>query len=186
MSLHPSQIVGAMSEAKFAEMMARSPRSVRETLFGRLNIKASSTKSILPKLHQKNEERIKKLHTKLAQVPGNAKNEQDLCSELIRNWLVGKNPMLIAAMDQLGVKHENGLTEQELDFIEKLEPAKVKDLVGALAGKFADEEVGIYLRFMKVPHLRGQLPAGCYPKDAPAALTDDPETVAAEEAPAAP
>ena len=40
---------------------------------------------------------------------------------------------------------------------------------------------------MKVPHLTGKLPAGAYPKDAPRALTDEPETtVPVPEAAAAP
>jgi hypothetical protein len=175
-----------MSEAKFSEMMAKSPRTVRETLFGRLNIKGSAMKSIIPRPHQKNEERIKKLHGRLAECGPGSKNEQELCEELIRNWLVHKTPMLAATMDHFGVKHENGLTEQEIDFIEKLDGPKTKALADLLCGKFDQEEVAIYLRFLKVPHLRGALPAGAYPKDAPAALTEDPETVAKAEEAAAP
>ncbi|MEW5853678.1 MAG: hypothetical protein AB2A00_33190 [Myxococcota bacterium] len=181
MPLHPSRIIGAMSQAKFSELMAKSPRQVRETLFNRLQIKAEK-KSVVPRPHQKNEERIKKLHVRLAQCPANAKNEQELCEELIRNWLVGKTPMLVATLDHFGVKHENGLTETEIDFFEKLEPAKVKELVGLLAPKFDAEEMAIYLRFLKVPHLRGMLPAGAYPKDAPAPLTEEPETVVENQA----
>ncbi len=177
--LRPSQIIGAMSPAKFSEMMAKSPRTVRETLFNRLQIKASAMKSVVPKPHQKNEERIKRLHNRLAEVATTAKNEQELCEELLRNWLVGKNPMLAATMDHFGVKHENGLTEQEIDFLEKLEPEKARSLATLLAGKFDQEEVAIYLRFLKVPHLKGTLPTGAYPKDAPAPLSDEPETQAA-------
>src|SRR5205823_4458657 len=126
MTLRPSQIIGAMSPRVFSDMMAKSPRQVRETLFNRLSIKAEK-KSVVPRPHQKNEERIKKLHGKLAEVGATAKNEQELCEELIRNWLVGKTPMLVAALDHFKVKHENGLTEQEIDFFEKLDAEKAKD-----------------------------------------------------------
>lgn len=186
MPLRPSQIIGAMSPAKFSEMMARSPRQVRETLFNRLQIKSSTTKSVLPKLHQKNEERVRKLHGRLAEMSPTAKNEQELCEELIRNWLVIKTPMLAVTLDHFGVKHQNGLTEQEIDFFERLETAKVEGLLRVLIPKFDAEEVAIYLRFLKVPYLRGRLPAAAYPPDAPAAVTADPDDVAAPAPEAAP
>ncbi len=172
MLLRASQIIGAMSEGKFTEMMGKSPRQVRETLFNRLAIKASGMKRVVPRPGERNEQRLKQLHQKLAVCPPSAKNEQELCTELIRNWLVHKTPMLVAALDHFEVKHENGLTGQELDFFEKLDADKVKALVATLVAKqFDAEEVGIYLRFLKVPHLSGVLPEGAYPKDAPAALT---------------
>lgn len=169
--LRASQIIGAMSEPKFNEMMGKSPRNVRETLFNRLAIKASGMKRIVPRPGERNEERLKKLHQRLATVAHTAKNEQDLCAELLRNWLVHKSPMLSAALDHFGVKHENGLTENEIDFFEKLEADKVKPFVAdMLSKKFDAEEVAIYLRFLKVPFLTGLLPDAAYPKSAPAPL----------------
>jgi hypothetical protein len=173
MPLNPSQIIGAMSEERFAELMARSPRQVRETLFNRLAIKARGSKSIVPKPHAKNEERIKKLHAKLAEVRPSAKNEQELCAELLRNWLQHKTPMLCAALDHFGITHHNGITEQEIDFFETLESAKAKELATHLLARFNAEEVAVYLRFLKVPHLNGMFPAAAYPADAPAPLTDE-------------
>lgn len=172
--MRPSQIIGAMSQPKFHEMMARSPRQVRETLFNRLAIKASGLKRVVPRPGARNEERINRLHDRLADCPASAKSEQELCEELIRNWLLHKTPMLVATLDHFGIKHENGLTEQEIDFFEKLEEDKVKGLVALLlGGTFDAEEVAIYLRFLKVPHLSGLLPDGAYPKDAPAPITPE-------------
>ena len=185
MSLIPSRIIGAMSRARFFDVMSRSPRQVRETLFNRLHIKADGRKTIIPRPHQKNEERLQKLHGRLAECPATAKNEQELCEELIRNWLMTRRPMLAAAMDLFEVKHDQGLTEQDLDFLEKLEAGKVKSLVESLLQKFEPEEVAIYLRVQKIPHLHGLLPRSCYPTDAPAPLTEEPAPAppAAEAAP---
>jgi hypothetical protein len=144
-------LVAGVSEDTFLEVVNASPRRIRETLFGRLGIKAKK-KGVGVKVHGKLEERTKKLHERLRE--GASKQENDLCEELLRNWLYTQRPLLKATLDWLEVKNDNGLIEEEPSFFQELEEAKVKALVEHLRGEgFADEHMLIYLRFVNTPHL---------------------------------
>lgn len=144
----PIDIVSDLSTEKFAEIFQVNPRSVREALFTRLGIKAQ-TKRIGLRLGSKNTDRINALYDRIISEAG--KVERELAGELLRNWLYTQRPMLADTLDHFGVKHDNGLTEDEIDFFEKLEPAKTRELCGKLVPKHGKEPVGIYLRFLKVP-----------------------------------
>jgi hypothetical protein len=144
-------LVSGLSEDTFQEVVTASPRRIRETLFGRLGIKAKK-RSVGVKVHGKMEERTKKLHARLKE--GTSKQEDDLCEELLRNWLYTQRSLLKATLDHLGVKNDNGLIEEEPTFFQELDEGKVKDLVEALRGQgFADEHIWVYLRFVSTPHL---------------------------------
>lgn len=144
-------LVGALSEETFQDVIAASPRRIRETLFGRLGIKAKK-KTVGVRVHGKLEERTRKLHARLKE--GTSKQEDDLCEELLRNWLYTQRPLLKATLDHLGVPNDNGLIEEEPTFFQELEAAKVQELVDALRQQgFADEHIWVYLRFVKTPHL---------------------------------
>lgn len=150
-------LVASMSESTFHEVMQASPRRVRETLFGRLGIKAKK-RGVGIKVHARTEERTKKLHERLKE--GSTKQEDDLCEELVRNWLFTKRPMLKAALDFLDVPNDNGLIEEEPTFFQKLEEEKVRRLVEHLTKEhgFPAEHVRIYLVFVGTPHLDKALP----------------------------
>jgi hypothetical protein len=141
------QMVAAMSEATFGEVVGSSPRKIRETLFARMNIKAK--KQIGLKVHGKLEERSKKLHERLKQA--GSEQENRLCEELIRNWLYTKRPLLKATLDHLGVKNDNGLVDEEPTFFKDLPSDKVKDLFAVLRAEFPVEHIGLYLAFVGVP-----------------------------------
>lgn len=143
-------LVANMSEVTFQEVIQSSPRKIRETLFGRLGIKAK--KSVGLKVHGKLEDRSKKLHEKLrgATTP----EEAQLCEELVRNWLYTKRTLLIDTLDHLGVKHDAGLVDEEPTFFQELAEDKVKALVAHLRSKgHGDEVISAYLFFVKTPHL---------------------------------
>lgn len=143
-------LVTQMSESRFAEVVDAAPRRIRETLFGRLGIKAK--KSIGLKLRGKREERTRKLHVRLKD--GSTKAENDLCEELLRNWLYTQRPLLKDTLDYLEVANDDGLIEEEPTFFQELEEDKVKALVDHLKGKdHEDEAIYLYLGFMAVPHL---------------------------------
>lgn len=149
-------LVAGLSDDTFQDVITASPRRIRETLFGRLGIKAKK-KSVGVKVHGRLEERTKKLHTRLKE--GSSKQEDDLCEELVRNWLYTQRPLLKATLDHLEVKNDNGLIEEEPAFFQELDEAKVKDLVASLRQQgFADEHIWVYLRFVKTPHLDEALP----------------------------
>jgi len=144
------ELVTKISESKFQEVVASAPRRIRETLFGRLGIKAK--KRVGLKVHGKLEDRARKLHERLKS--GSSKEENDLCEELLRNWLFTKRPLLKATLDFLEIENDNGLVDEEPTFFEELEADKVKDIFTHLKGEgFDGEEVFIYLAFMKVPNL---------------------------------
>lgn len=142
-------IVAHMSEETFAEVIQASPRKIRETLFARLGIKAKKTIGL--KVHGKLEERTKKLHERLKQAQ--TKQEDDLCQELVRNWLYTKRPMLKAVLDFLEVKNDNGLVDEEPTFFQELPPERVRAIFAALKDQFPTEHLAIYLRFVKTPHV---------------------------------
>lgn len=148
-------LVGALSEETFQEVISASPRRIRETLFGRLGIKAKK-KTVGLKVHSKLEERTRKLHARLKE--GSSQQEDDLCEELLRNWLYTQRPLLKATLDHLEVPNDNGLIEQEPTFFQELEAEKVQELVDALRKQgFADEHIYVYLRFVRTPHLEQAL-----------------------------
>jgi len=144
-------LVANLSEQTFQEVINASPRRIRETLFGRLGIKAKK-KTIGLKVHAKLEERTKKLHKRLKE--GNSNQENELCEELLRNWLYNQRELLKATLDYLEVPNDNGLIEEEPTFFQELEEAKVKELCDHLEGEgYSLEHVRIYLTFVQAPHL---------------------------------
>jgi len=143
----PIDIIEDISPEKFGEIFAVNPRNVREALFSRLGIKAQ-TRRIGLRLG-KSADRVRALYDRLVTEAG--KMERDLASELLRNWLFTQRAMLADALDHFGIKHDNGLTDQEIDFFEKLEAAKVTELCKLLVPKHGKEPVSIYLRYLKVP-----------------------------------
>jgi len=144
----PIDIIRDLSPEKFADIFSVNPRSVREALFSRLGIKAQSRR-IGIRAGSKNADRVKALYDRLVTDAG--KLERELAGELLRNWLYTKRPLLADALDHFEIKHDNGLTEQEIDFFEGLEREKTEALCGLLVPKHGKEMVGIYLRYLKVP-----------------------------------
>ncbi len=149
MSFDSVALVSTMSEETFADVIQASPRKIRETLFARLGIKAK--KQIGLKVHAKTEERTKKLHERLK--GAQTKQEDDLCQELMRNWLYTKRAMLKAVLDHLGVKNDNGLVDEEPTFFTELSAEKVREIFAVLKGTYPTEHLAIYLRFVKTPHV---------------------------------
>jgi hypothetical protein len=140
-------MVAGMSEDTFAEVIAASPRKIRETLFARLNIKAK--KQIGLRVHGKLEERTKKLHERLK--TAESSSEDKLCEELLRNWLFTKRPLLKATLDHLGVKNDNGLVDEDPTFFKELTAEKVGELVHVLKSSHPVEHIRLYLAFVGVP-----------------------------------
>jgi hypothetical protein len=149
------QLVADLQPDTFQEVIQASPRRIRETLFGRLGIKAKK-RSIGVRVHGKLEDRTKKLHEKLRE--GSTEQENNLCEELLRNWLFTRRDLLKATLDYLDIANDNGLIEEEPDFFQELEEDKVKALVSHLReGGFDDEGIKVYLTFVKTPHLESAL-----------------------------
>lgn len=143
------QMISNMSEQTFAEVIQASPRKIRETLFGRMGIKAK--KRVGVRVHGKLEDRTKKLHVKLKE--GSSAQEIELCQELARNWLFKQRPLLKATLDYLEVPNDNGLIDEDPTFFQELEKEKLTGLVTHLKKDFTIESIQIYLQFVEVPNL---------------------------------
>jgi hypothetical protein len=145
-----NELIKSISFETFSEVIAVSPRKVRESLFSHYGIKTKN-RAVFTSPKEKKELRIKNLQTILKDV--SQPKEQDFLKELFRNWLFHQRPLLKTTLDFLGVENDDGLVETETDFFKELSEKKVKDLLHHLDGKFPKDAILIYLTFMEVPHL---------------------------------
>jgi len=146
----PITMTAQMSDVLFDEVMAASPRKVREMLFSKLGIKTKKTFS-LKAFSERKSDQNRQLHQALIKTA--SKREADICKELIRAWLYTKRPLLKSTLDFLGVPNDDGLVEVEPEFFKELSKEKVKSLVDHLKKSFPKEEINLYLRFVEVPFL---------------------------------
>lgn len=137
-----------MPTEKFAEIINASPRNFREELFRSAGVKAKSGVFAV-KSASKSTVKAKKLHDR---VKGGFEIENDVGEELIRNYLFTRRDMLGAALTALGVEHDNGLTDEDLDtIVEELAPEKSKALKDELSESHNPFDVDLYMRFMNFP-----------------------------------
>jgi hypothetical protein len=136
-----------LSEDKFKDILDHSPKQVREMIFNRLGIKKKPTTSLkFVKPGEKNEERARALFGRLRD-----DDDEEVSEELLRNYFLKRRPLLAAALDAIGVPHDNGLTDHELDKFEKLPKTEARALEKKLSAEHDPVDVNLYLRFMKCP-----------------------------------
>jgi hypothetical protein len=143
-----NELIEKISFETFSDVIAVSPRKVRESLFSHYGIKTKS-KSILSSIKEKKEQRFKNLHAVLKDAHN--PKEQEFLKELLRNWLFHQRPLLKAALDYLNIKNDNGLVEIETDFFKELDAKKVGALIEHLQPNFPRDAIMIYLTFMETP-----------------------------------
>jgi hypothetical protein len=143
----PRELVEQLDPERFHLLLSASPKKFREEIFRRAGIKSKGDVFSL-KSSGKNEVRTMKLHAALKEGLDLGEN---VVEELIRNYLFTMRPMLADALDHFSVPHDNGLTDHELDFIEKLEPEKGRELREKLVAKYDGRDVDLYLAFMNIP-----------------------------------
>jgi hypothetical protein len=145
-----NELIQNISPETFSDVIAVSPRKVRESLYSHYGVKSKSL-NFSWSVKDKKEQKVKQLHSCLK----SAKNprEQEFLKELFRNWLFHQRPMLKATLDFLGVKNDDGLVEEETDFFKELSEPKVTELLNHLKPNFPKDNILIYLTFMEVPFL---------------------------------
>jgi hypothetical protein len=143
----PTEIIRRLPTARFVDLLTASPKAFRENLFRQSNVKVKGSAFSIAAA-SKNVVRAERLHRAI--VDGLDLGDQAL-EELIRNYLYTRRDLLGAALDQLGVQHDRGLTDQDLDFMKALEPARVAALREALGQRFDAADVALYLDFMQIP-----------------------------------
>ncbi|MCC6807379.1 MAG: hypothetical protein IT381_08140 [Deltaproteobacteria bacterium] len=132
---------------KFRDIVLQSPKQVREMIFDRLAIKkkpTNSTKFVKP--GEKNEERLRELFSKLKE-----EEDDEVAEELLRNYFLKRRDLLADALDAIGVPHQHGLTDHELDKFEKLSKAEAEKLLATLSKKHDAFDAKLYLKYMKAP-----------------------------------
>lgn len=143
----PAQLIQGMPESYFGKVLMACPRRSRETLFSRFSIpKAKKRASVL--LPGKDPARIRKLQAALSSITEDDEQGQQLAEELIRVYLMGQRTLLGAALDAIGVDHQDGLTDDDLDGFADLSPEDAQDLADDLGQNFDPLDVALYLRFM--------------------------------------
>jgi hypothetical protein len=139
-----TEIIRAVTADKFAEIFGASARQARETYFHRHNVRAPKKVSRLPKPGEKNQARIAELYEVLRQ-----NDDDEMVEEVLRSWLLTKRAMLAAALDHLGIPHQDGLTESnDVQKFEKLSAKEIKQLAQKLEAVAPREDVAVYLKFM--------------------------------------
>lgn len=137
-------ILRTLSADKFAEVLAASPRKARETYYHRHGVKVPASAARLPKPGAKNEARTAELF-KLLQT----RDDDQLCEEILRSFLLTKRSMLAKALDHLSIPHKDGLTESDdVKKFEKLSAKDIRGLVDALAQVSPRDEAVLYVKFM--------------------------------------
>jgi hypothetical protein len=142
----PIEILSRLDVDRFAEIIAASPKKFREEVFRRAGIRAKTDQFSL-KSTGKNEVRTQKLFSAIKE---GADLGEGVAEELIRNYLYTRRPLLADALDHFKVPHDNGLTDEDLGFIEKLKPEEAQKLKDQLKAKHDERDVELYLAFMNV------------------------------------
>jgi hypothetical protein len=146
-----TDIVRGMTKEKFVEVLGVSTRTSREAYFHRHGIKGPPSGRGFVKPGAKNEARAAGLYDVLLE-----RVDEQVAEEILRTWLLGKRPMLAAALDHLKIAHDNGLTESDdVDRFAKLSAAEVKDMVKTLTKVAPADEVQAYVKFMGAEHVDG-------------------------------
>lgn len=151
-----NKLLKQISFETFSDVIGKSPRKVRESLYSHYGIKTKAP-LVLKSVKEKKEQRVQNLFAVL-QNAANPK-EQEFLKELFKNWLFHQRPLLKATLDFLEVPNDFGLVEIETDFFKELSEAKVKALVDALKPNFPHDATLIYLTVMEVPYLDKYLSA---------------------------
>jgi hypothetical protein len=140
-------LIEDLPEAFFARLLGACPRRARETLFGRFSIPKPKKKAsaLLP---SKDPERIRKLQRALSALDASDEDGQQVGEELIRVYLMSRRGLLNTALDAIGITHDNGLTDADLDIFTQMDPDDVAILQKKLATDFEPADVDLYLRFM--------------------------------------
>lgn len=147
--MQSNELMKKISYETFADIIAISPRKVRESLFSHYGVKAKS--KVLTSMKEKKNEKVSRLFSILREVQ--SPKEQEFIKELFRNWLLHQRPLLKSTLDYLGVENDNGLIQVETDFFKELSEKQVHKLMEHLKPKYPQDHICIYLSFMEVPFL---------------------------------
>lgn len=148
-------ILRDLGPERFATVVAGSSRKAKETFFARHSIRHTPQVGRM-KLGagHKMQARISALFDVLAD-----REDEPMCEEILRLYLLGNRPLLALALDHLGIAHEDGLTESEdVSRLATLTPIQKAELIAlAVDKKVADQtDVELYIAYMTANYTREQ------------------------------
>lgn len=136
-----------MSPDRFTEVVSASPRKVREELYRRLGLKPKKNSAFALKKAE-DDDRSGRL---LAAIQNGEAVADEVLEELIRSYLSFRRELLADALDHFEIPHENGLTDQEIDFLSELPKDKATALRKLLLSKHQPADVDLYFAYMNIP-----------------------------------
>ncbi|MBK8010833.1 MAG: hypothetical protein IPK13_05755 [Deltaproteobacteria bacterium] len=142
-----TELLGRMAPDRFEELLAASPKKFREEIFRRAGSK-KKTSAFSLKTTASDAQRIGKVQEAIR---GGSALDAEHIEEIVRNYLYGRRTLLADALDFLGVEHDQGLTETDLDFVGGMPEEKGRALKAALEAKHPTQDVELYLSFMGIP-----------------------------------
>ena len=138
-----SSILRQLAAEKFVDILGASPRKAREGYFHRHGIKPPKTHG-LPKAGRRHEAGAQELWQVFK-----AHDDEELAEAILRVWLLDQRPMLAAALDHLGIAHNDGLTDSDdVERFVTLNGAALDQLYSHLCTVAPAADVRIYLLFM--------------------------------------
>lgn len=145
----PTELLERESAERFQAILAASPRKFREEVFRRAGIKGKGNTTFSLKSNPKSEERYQKLYEA---IQAGLELDDEVSEEIIRNYFFTRRPLLAEALDFLGVAHDQGLTNEDLDFIAELPEEKGTELRALLQRSHDQADVDLYLGYMNINH----------------------------------
>lgn len=136
-----------ISADTFGSLMHEAGRKAREGVFARHNVRAPKAPKTSIALSSKNEARSNKLFEVLQHT-----EDEALCEELLRQLFLRHRKLLAKALDEIGVPHEDGLTNaDELSRFADMNDAAAHTLVASLvhSGVEGHELAHLYVAFMR-------------------------------------
>lgn len=149
MSFSSCVILDRLSDEKVAEIYGLCPRRVRNMLEGKYGKgKVHSGRQVSLKFGKNRSQEALSVRSGIV-----AGNDTQMAEELIKTYLYTKRPMLKDTLDYLGLPNDNGITDGELDLLEKASPETLSALIAVLREKgHGLEDIAIYFAFTKVEH----------------------------------
>ena len=146
-----SELIASLPADYFVTVLLACPRKARETLFVRFGV-PKAKKKVSALLPGRDPQRIGKLQVALGELAEDDEEGQRLSEEVLRLYLLNHRALLAATLDKLGVEHDEGLTEEELDVFDTMEAEAAKKLSDDLVKDgFSANDVSLYLNYVGAP-----------------------------------
>ncbi len=139
--MKPSQLISSIGQDKLEAMLAELPRRAQRAAVKEAG--SRKKKGLMVNPAKRKQEEMAAL--KQAVLAGG----EDAADALIYGWLTSKRwPMLADFLDQFHVRHRQGLTNEDLDFLKNARPSQLKTAVEKLEAKYGKEDTAIYVHYL--------------------------------------